>query len=149
MSQGNVNNPDPRPHLPALDGVRGLAILAVIALHATRPMSSQLPDSLQPLRAIASVGWMGVDLFFVLSGFLITGILWDARHDPHRFRNFYARRTLRIFPIYYLVVLGVAGWVAFQHSRGVDTSGDTTTLALLASYTLNLGLASEGWPIAK
>ena len=89
-------------HIPALDGLRGIAIILVLLHHLTiyRPTSGV--D--QSIASVPLVGWSGVDLFFVLSGFLITGILIDSRGGHRYFANFYARRTLRIFPLYYLVV---------------------------------------------
>lgn len=88
--------------IPVLDGIRGLAILLVMLHHQTLLESSARLDSL--FASIMGMGGSGVDLFFVLSGFLITRILLAAREQPHYFRNFYARRTLRIFPLYYAVV---------------------------------------------
>lgn len=91
-----------RGHIPALDGLRGLAALMVMVFHW--PWDFQNPWLLNLARAKA-LGQSGVDLFFVLSGFLITGILLDARGAPHFLRNFYMRRVLRIFPLYYTTVL--------------------------------------------
>ncbi len=94
-----------RGHIPALDGVRGMAILMVLIFHGwIAPVRSAVDDY---LARAAGFGWCGVDLFFVLSGFLITGILYDAKGSAHYFRNFYARRFFRIFPLYYAaLVLG-------------------------------------------
>src|SRR5436190_1183897 len=85
--------------LPQLDAIRGVAILMVI-FHNQTPKYPSLH-----LQRIFANGWMGVDLFFVLSGFLITGILIDAPHSADYFGNFYARRCLRIWPLYYALLL--------------------------------------------
>jgi peptidoglycan/LPS O-acetylase OafA/YrhL len=84
--------------IPQLDAVRGLAVLLVL-LHNTNIYPSW------HLGLISDNGWMGVDLFFVLSGFLITGILLDSKHSEGYFKNFYARRCLRIWPLYYSALL--------------------------------------------
>jgi peptidoglycan/LPS O-acetylase OafA/YrhL len=84
---------------PELDGLRGLAFLMVFLQHYLF-----LPWAI-----------MGVNVFFVLSGFLITGILIETRHQPHRARNFYMRRTLRISPLYYAVcLLALASYPVFR-----------------------------------
>ena len=89
----------PAPPAPdrvaALDGVRGLAILLVVVLHSTffgflLPSAEPLGEH-HPVVRLALLGWCGVDVFFVLSGFLITGILLRSKERPHYFRDFYAR----------------------------------------------------------
>ena len=84
--------------IPQLNAVRGLAVLLVL-LHNT----DQYPAL--HLQFISANGWMGVDLFFVLSGLLITGILLDTKQSENYFKNFYARRCLRIWPLYYSALL--------------------------------------------
>jgi peptidoglycan/LPS O-acetylase OafA/YrhL len=92
---------------PTLDGIRGLAIIAVLLTHGKFLFLSTHATKwfVGPL----VFGWSGVDLFFVLSGFLITGILLETRAASNRARSFYGRRFLRIFPIYYLTLLVVFG----------------------------------------
>ncbi len=90
---------DARKHrFLVLDGIRGLAIIGVLLTHGSYIIGNRLAYRL------FGVGWCGVDLFFVLSGFLITGILIDTKTAVNRASSFYARRILRIFPIYYLTV---------------------------------------------
>ena len=86
--------------IPQLDGVRGIAILLVL-VHNLKAFT------FPPLSYLTTYGWMGVDLFFVLSGFLITGILLDSKPSEKYFKNFYVRRCLRIWPLYYAVLLSI------------------------------------------
>lgn len=113
--------------MPELDGVRGIAILMVVVYHAflfsIRPQSGWMAR-------LASYGFSGVDLFFVLSGFLITGILLNAKNRPGYFRTFYRRRALRIWPLYYLLLLFSFGIVPLLSHHLQFPVGD---LALLES----------------
>lgn len=80
-------------HYPSLDGLRGLAVLLVFVFHTMSYVQ------------IFRLGWIGVDLFFVLSGFLITGILVDSKDKPGYYKNFISRRALRIFPLYFFFII--------------------------------------------
>jgi len=86
--------------IPQLDRLRGLAILLVLIFHLVHVAPGFLDG-------IVRQGWIGVDLFFVLSGFLITGILWDTRESKVYYRRFYGRRVLRIWPAYLLILSAV------------------------------------------
>jgi len=110
--------------VPELDGLRGAAIFMVVVFHYLEQQGTVSGGGLTPiLQRVALMGWSGVDLFFVLSGFLIGGILVDARNSPSYFRTFYTRRFFRIIPIYYLwilayiVLVGVAGSYLRAHSN--------------------------------
>jgi peptidoglycan/LPS O-acetylase OafA/YrhL len=91
----------------ALDGLRGLAILMVFTFHYGGGLQSTKP-AVRIMGLITQASWLGLVLFFALSGFLITGSLWDTIGQPHRLRNFYIRRGLRILPLYLVALLAVA-----------------------------------------
>jgi len=92
-------------HVPALDGVRGLAIVLVIVHHGIQVWGPARSSLEKLLGFVAGHAWVGVDLFFVLSGFLITGILLDTKGKRRYFGSFYPRRMLRTFPLYYATIL--------------------------------------------
>jgi peptidoglycan/LPS O-acetylase OafA/YrhL len=115
------------PYIPELQGLRGLAVLGVVIYHC----HTQLEGTW--IHYASLWGWAGVNLFFVLSGFLITSILLEARGRPHYFRNFYARRALRIWPVYLLLLVvcySVPGWFLG------DTLANQTHWKTLLAYAL-------------
>ena len=118
-------------HMPALDGLRGVAI-GLVFLHHCEPRMQRLGAG-----SVAAWGWCGVDLFFVLSGFLITGIVLDGRDRPRFFRNFYARRGLRIWPLYALVV-PLNFWLCGRSNTWMQGTGEASWFA--SAWWLNFAL---------
>ena len=134
--------PQSAKFIPQLDALRALAILQVMFVHF-------LPEG-TALRPIVPFGDMGVDLFFVLSGFLITGILLDAKPYPHFFANFYARRILRIWPLYYsllIVVLVIAPHLAGLQRVALETSHASIPYIFFLQNFLVPGLGVPGLSI--
>jgi peptidoglycan/LPS O-acetylase OafA/YrhL len=153
--------------MPELDGVRGFAIVSVllwhflVAPHVLHP-SGPKPSGMMPLVRVLSLTWAGVDLFFVLSGFLIAGVLLDGKGRPFFMRGFYLRRFFRIYPIYWIVMaacfaipflaarLDLVGpwpayavlmqnfWMANHRSFGGDPMGVTWSLAIEEQFYLVL-----------
>jgi peptidoglycan/LPS O-acetylase OafA/YrhL len=93
-------------HIPALDGIRGVAAATVFIYHYGGGARSSVFLVHLAGKAI-HLGWVGVSLFFVLSGFLITGILLDSMRRPQWWKTFFIRRALRIFPLYYFALFAV------------------------------------------
>src|SRR4051794_13200133 len=97
------------PRIGSLDGLRAIAIALVLLFHFTPGHDSNQGVRSLPFK-LADIGWSGVDLFFVLSGFLITGILLRAKGSPEYYRRFFSRRVRRVLPLYYLALV-IAFWI--------------------------------------
>lgn len=124
-------------YIPALDGLRALSILLVIASHEIGPVTSQIGRDFN--------GWIGVDVFFVISGFLISSILLkeskkhgDALAAKFSLGNFYARRWLRICPVYYVYLCAVSAWYIWGGDHHIRP------FVCAAFYLTNLDIA-YGW----
>jgi peptidoglycan/LPS O-acetylase OafA/YrhL len=151
----------PGRHFTPLDGARGLAVLMVIAIHSD--ILTGLKSGLRLDKFVGAIlrqGGAGVGLFFVLSGFLITGILLDSLGSAGYFKIFYLRRTLRIFPLYYgflLVYTVLLPWLGgFQWPQPVGLTHQTASLWLYVSnvwcavYNTNLTIPAvyHFWTLA-
>ena len=135
--------------MPGLDALRGVAVLSVVAYHGLHwwlvPAVAISPAA-QWLSAIAAPGWLGVNLFFILSGFLITGILLDTRTRPNYWKNFYVRRALRILPLYVVTLL----ILRFTPTLGISWTYVLVCLLYLANFAPAMHLESYGplWSLA-
>lgn len=125
----------------SLDGVRGLAILAVLIDHLARFLPSV--GLFSWVAYVSQFGWAGVDLFFALSGFLISGILVRTRGMKQYFRSFYARRALRILPIYLGTLFVVSAAAITFHIPGLPDIRQFPYYALfLSNWLLAFGSAT-------
>jgi peptidoglycan/LPS O-acetylase OafA/YrhL len=129
-------------HLPELDGVRGIAIFAVLISHGVGSLRLVPQDTAWGLAVSRTLIplWGGVDLFFTLSGFLITGILLRSRSRSSYFRSFYARRALRIFPIYY-------GFLIFQLCLGMMSPEFHRFLPATVAERVSYFFYLQNWPV--
>jgi peptidoglycan/LPS O-acetylase OafA/YrhL len=128
----------PPQRQPELDGIRGIAILVVLINHCV-PLIQPTRFSQYVIRLLTP-GWAGVELFFVLSGFLITGILLRTKEATNYFTSFYARRFLRIFPIYYATLSAIL--LLSIRSMGISSILPSSEIQR-ASYYFYL----QNWPV--
>ena len=127
--------------IPELDGLRGIAIALVVYYHCFfNNLTAKKGSIASVLLASGRLSWTGVDLFFVLSGFLIGGILFDARDSPNYFKTFYARRAFRILPLYAVdCALTLAGFLLWTMAAR-PASMNSLFLGTLPWYTYALFL---------
>jgi peptidoglycan/LPS O-acetylase OafA/YrhL len=133
-----------RKTIPELDGLRGAAILLVFVNHFVAPSLKGTHGVQAAVYAVTRSAWSGVDLFFVLSGFLITGILLDTKGQTHYWRNYAARRFLRIFPLYYGVLFALFVLVPALHWQEPAYAELRAHQAWYWTYLVNVLVALKG-----
>jgi peptidoglycan/LPS O-acetylase OafA/YrhL len=149
--------------IPALDGVRGCAITLILIWYYGHNQLPTEPGTLTAyIRQAIGFTWSGVDLFFVLSGFLIAGLLLETRTAPHYFKTFYISRICRIFPLYYLHFSLFVLFIIFGVNNAASIrwlfSNDIIPLWSYATFTQNIFMATHNsfgphwfgitWPLA-
>jgi peptidoglycan/LPS O-acetylase OafA/YrhL len=150
-SRGSNNIPILRPVMTELDTLRGIAVLMVFVFHGFEdftPPGPSIPDWERLFFSAVSLGWTGVNIFFVLSGFLITGILLDSVNRSKYYSRFYFRRALRILPAYYLLiaVLVLVGKLSFvRHHTSWAFAG--LSIVYLSNITPLLGVPRDYSPL--
>jgi peptidoglycan/LPS O-acetylase OafA/YrhL len=123
-----------RRYMPELDVLRGLAILSVLLYHGLYWSGAveQTHGLARHFAQLTQGGWLGVNLFFVLSGFLITGILLDSKQRDDYFHRFYCRRALRILPVYLLTLAILAA------DHGLTWKSFAVCILFVANYSTQL-----------
>ncbi len=131
-----------------LDGLRGIAVVLVMALHIFKRAAyfTEHPV-LETFTQFTTIGWVGVDIFFTLSGYLITSILLKSKTGEHYFKNFYVRRALRIFPLYYAAIAFVLLFAPKVEPEFMEQLG--TSLPIMLLYQQNWAMLFDGFHITQ
>jgi peptidoglycan/LPS O-acetylase OafA/YrhL len=146
MIADSASPPSLRQHLPEIDGLRGVAVALVFFNHSIQLFPGG-PATGGTVWNPANGAWLGVDLFFLVSGYLITTILLASRSQERPFRVFWFRRALRIFPLayFYLAVLVTLGLVRSSFHELAHSS-----LPLwIGAYVVNFHIAAHGWSLPE
>jgi peptidoglycan/LPS O-acetylase OafA/YrhL len=131
-----MHRPSRSSPIPALDGVRGIAVLLVL-VHNLSPFDGSTSGYEHLATVFLNPGWIGVQLFFVLSGFLITGVLLDSRGAPSYYASFFCRRVLRIFPLYYATLFVAFVLLPLAHAQPAQLARDSSRQVFLWTYLDN------------
>jgi peptidoglycan/LPS O-acetylase OafA/YrhL len=131
-----------RSRIIELDGVRGIAILLVLAYHTSIRMPQEPATAAAYFVRLNTLSWSGVDLFFVLSGFLICGSLIDSRNTPTYFSSFYLRRACRILPLYWVML---AALYILNRFGVTETHQSLLPITYYLTFTQNISTFIHGW----